>query len=72
MLEMNDRQVSERVRRDMAKLNTRVDLKLSVVPDVEKAVSDFLLDKKSGTVVLHVKDGRILGCFLEQKVSVKA
>lgn len=58
---------------DMAALKEREKATvLRVPPAICSVVKKFLLDGHTGNIILNVKDGRILGCKVEQIVSVKA
>lgn len=45
--------------------------KLVVAKDVAEAISQFMLDRRTGNVVLNIKDGQIMGLRVEEIVRVK-
>jgi hypothetical protein len=45
--------------------------KLVVAKEVAETISQFMLDRKTGNVVLNIKDGRIMGLRVEELVKVK-
>jgi hypothetical protein len=45
--------------------------KLVVAKDVAETISQFMLDRRTGNVVLNIKDGQIMGLRVEEIVRVK-
>ena len=45
--------------------------KLVVAKNVAETISQFMLDRRTGNVVLNIKDGQIMGLRVEEIVRVK-
>lgn len=49
----------------------RVDCDGDLIPEhVREKVARFILDNRTGNVTLNVRDGRVLGLTIEEKLSV--
>lgn len=49
----------------------QIDCEDDLIPKaVRERVAKFLLDERTGNVTLNVKDGRVLGFTIEEKLSV--